>query len=289
VSNSRKILSFVLLAAVVVGLTTAVGCANNNNNSSSPRRSQRGEACETTADCNDGLSCVPRTGGGGGVCVQGEFKVTPTAKECAVVQCAQASDCCQMLASATTCATYQTECNQGSTVACTDYQTYCQCHPEKYSCDNGTCRSVCTKDTDCGGTLKCSSGQCIQCSDDSQCTGGTVCTNSLCVAPCKSDTDCSSFNVCDGSGHCTAGGCQTDRECIAETKNVTALCKSNACVVPCQTDLECGNPQDYHFYSCIKNQCIYVGCDTDKECQLYLGAQGNGTTHGQIVCRDKQQ
>ena len=60
------------------------------------------------------------------------------------------------------------------------------------------------------------------------------------------------------------------------------------CVVPCQSDLECGNPEEYTFYSCIQNQCIYVGCQTDKECQLYLGGGAQpGGKHQQIVCRDK--
>jgi len=82
-------------------------------------------------------------------------------------------------------------------------------------------------------------------------------------------------------------GCQTDRECIAATRNVEATCgKDGKCVVACQTDLECGNPKDYSFYSCISGQCTYVGCASDKECELYMGSSGTGS-QGRVVCRDK--
>jgi hypothetical protein len=36
---------------------------------------------------------------------------------------------------------------------------------------------------------------------------------------------------------------------------------------------------------CLKNECTYVGCQSDKECQIYLGTTGNGKL--QVVCRDK--
>lgn len=280
-SVRSRILGFVLFGATALGITAGVGCAKSD---STTRHSARGEECSTTSDCNDGLSCVPRAGAGGGVCVQGDFKVSPTAKECAVIQCSQATDCCPTPPAS--CASEQQSCNQGVTSACDYVNRYCKCDGSKWSCDNGSCKSQCSTTADCAvGT--CMGGQCVQCTDDAQCTNGNVCNNNLCTPPCKSDTDCSSFNRCT-DGKCVASGCETDRECIAATKNVTAVCKSNACLVPCQTDLECGNPQDYHFYSCIKNQCIYVGCQTDKECQLYLGTTGT-TQHGQIVCRDKQK
>ncbi len=278
--TTKKILAFVFFASTAVGLTL-IGCKSSD--STTVRHSARGEECATTNDCADGLSCVPRAGAGGGVCVQGDFKVAPTAKECAVIQCATATDCCPKTFP-TNCASEQQSCAQGVTSACTYYDRYCKCDGTKFSCDNSACRSRCTTTTDCGGIGTCTNGQCVQCTDDSQCTGGTVCNNNVCTPPCTTDTDCSSFNRCT-DGRCTASGCETDRECIAATKNVTAVCKSNACLVPCQTDLECGNPQDYHFYSCIKSQCIYVGCQSDKECQLYLG-QAGGTHTGQIVCRD---
>jgi hypothetical protein len=115
-----------------------------------------------------------------------------------------------------------------------------------------------------------------------------VCAHNQCVPPCTTDSECPSFNRCS-EGKCVDAGCSSDRECVAATKNVEAVCKDKKCVVPCQTDLECGNPQEYRFYSCIRNQCIYVGCESDKECQLYLGQSfnpGTGQKH-EIVCRDR--
>jgi hypothetical protein len=279
-TSTRFFVSAFLFLAV--GAAAATGCKSSD--SSSARLSQRGEECQTTADCSGSLSCVPRpNNAGGGICVDGQFNVSPTAKVCAVIECSQASDCCPT--PPTSCPTYQQECSQGIQSACTEYQTLCTCasNPSHWSCNNGSCKTQCSTNADCG-IGQCTNGQCVQCTDDSMCQNGDVCNNNICTPPCMSDTDCSSFNRCT-NGKCVASGCASDRECIAATKNVTAVCKSNTCVVPCQTDLECGNPDNYNFYSCIKNQCIYVGCQTDKECQLYLG--GTGTHHGQIVCQDK--
>jgi Cys-rich repeat protein len=282
-TTTRFFVSALLFA--VAGAATVAGCKSSD---STARQSSRGEECQTTADCAGNLACVPRpNNAGGGICVDGQFNVAPTNKECVVIECTQASDCVQPGACPTSCPTYQMECSQGIQSACTTYQQLCGgCSASHWACDNGTCKTQCTTAADCGiGNAQCTNGQCVQCTDDSQCTNGNVCNNNICTPPCMSDTDCSSFNRCT-NGKCTKAGCASDRECIAATKNVTAVCKSNTCVVPCQTDLECGNPESYNFYSCIKNQCIYVGCQTDKECQLYLGQQG-GTHHGQIVCQDK--
>ncbi len=289
--------SFVTAAVLSVmgfmSLGLGAGCKGTST-TVDVRKSSKGEVCQTTNDCADGLDCIPRASGSGGLCVKGEFNVAPTAKTCAVIQCAQPVDCCPTTPAGIDCTTLNSECQQfGPTSSyCTEYKNYCACDGSKYACTSGSCQSVCQTATDCGGgTFQCNAGKCVQCTSDAQCTGGNVCSeHGACVPPCKSDTDCSAFNRCTG-GHCSAtGGCQTDRECIASTKNVTATCaKDGTCVVPCQSDLECGNPEEYRFYSCVQAQCIYVGCASDKECQLYLGSAGSsgGGKHQQIVCRDK--
>jgi Cys-rich repeat protein len=289
--SMKSVVSAVVFSAAALGIVSA-GCKSSTT-SDSTRKSTKGEVCQTTNDCADGLDCVPRASEPGGLCVNGEFNVAPTAKECAVIQCANPVDCCPAVPQGIDCPTLNNECQQfGPTSSyCTEYKQYCACDGTKYQCTNGSCLSICQTATDCGGgNFQCNNGHCVECTSDSQCTNGLVCDDSgACVAPCKSDTDCSAFNRC-ANGHCSAtGGCQTDRECIASTKNVTATCASGTCVVPCQSDLECGNPEEYTFYSCIQNQCIYVGCQTDKECQLYLGTGGvqPGGKHQQIVCRDK--
>src|SRR3954469_20303353 len=88
------LVAFLIASFVVLG-----ACSKSSD---APRTSRKGEACRTPSDCADALSVVPSQGaGGGGICVAGEFKVTATAKECAIVQCASPADCCP--AGATTC------------------------------------------------------------------------------------------------------------------------------------------------------------------------------------------
>src|SRR5205807_8596159 len=89
---SAALFGFVSLASFAAVGATSAGCKSSSDDS---RKSQKGEVCETTNDCASSLSCVPRAGtAAGGICVEGEFKVSPTAKECAVIQCQQSTDCC---------------------------------------------------------------------------------------------------------------------------------------------------------------------------------------------------
>ncbi|MEO6573684.1 MAG: hypothetical protein ABIP89_07595 [Polyangiaceae bacterium] len=268
------------------------------------RTSQKGEECQTTADCTAPLSCVPTMGGGGGgVCVTGVFHVAAIAKECAIIACSQPVDCCPTmptLPAGTTCATLASDCTQQGpgSFACTEQKQYCTpCDDSKYSCDNGACHSHCSTDPDCNfgsttGPYKCNSGQCVICTDDSECASGDTCNTDIgqCVPPCQGDGDCPGFQRCQDS-KCTASGCKTDRECVAATHNVEAKCgKDTKCTVPCQTDLECGNPKEYSFYSCINSTCTFTGCESDKQCELYLtGGSDASTPFGSkqhITCRD---
>ena len=126
--------------------------------------------------------------------------------------------------------------------------------------------------------------------DEGEGTVGLECLSGTCQAPCQTDGDCAGFNRCL-AGKCIESGCQTDRECVAATRNVEATCGTDGkCIVPCQTDLECGNPKSYSFFSCIQNQCLYTGCQSDKDCRLLLtGASDAGTLPAKqhVVCRDK--
>lgn len=284
---------------VAAGMIAVWGCKSSDDDR---RLSRKGEACQTTNDCESGLSCVPlpatTSGGvsvnlGGGICVTGEFNVATTAKECAVIECSEAADCCPT--PSTQCPFYQAECadaGPGSS-GCTSYDRFCKCDTARLTCTNGRCGSICNLDAECGTGNKCVGGKCVQCLDDSTCQAGWTCQNGSCTPPCTSDGDCPMFQRCQ-VGKCVDGGCQTDRECIAATKNVEATCGTDGkCIVPCQTDLECGNPKAYSFYSCINRQCTYVGCASDKDCELYLTGGSSlfydagaltGKTH--VVCRD---
>jgi hypothetical protein len=130
----------------------------------------------------------------------------------------------------------------------------------------------------------------VQCANNDHCNPANqiFCLNGKCQLPCQGDGDCSGFDRCV-QGKCLAGGCQTDRECVAATRNVEARCGTDGkCILPCQSDPECGNPKDYSFFSCIGGQCRYMGCESDKECNLLLG--NTGTSGGldekqEVVCR----
>ncbi len=285
-----------LAAAAALTLGTIVFVNNNgcgDDDDEDPRRfSRKGEACQVTNDCGPGLSCAPVPGGVGGLCVTGEFRVSVTARECATIQCEEATDCCDT--PPPQCPQYLESCVDAgpSSPQCDFYEQECQCDEDHIGCEQNQCIEKCSTDTDCRSSSArvCAGGRCVQCSDDDDCGSEQQCLSGRCQAPCESDGDCAGFNRCQ-AGRCIPSGCQTDRECIAATRNVEATCGTDGkCIQPCQTDLECGNPRGYSFFSCINAQCIYVGCETDKDCRLLLtGASDAGTlppkTH--VVCRDK--
>lgn len=287
--RTKRVLALGL--AVLGGVAVvAVGC-NSSKDDEERRVSRKGEACQVTNDCADGLACGPVPGGAGGVCVTAVFQIAPTAKECVISQCKEPTDCCPVPPA--TCNALSTSCEAGVNTACTQYDQLCRCDGNKYECEQNRCRTRCLEDLDCrnsGAGNKCAGGKCAQCVENADCSPGTDCVNGTCIAPCQSDGDCPGFNRCS-SGKCVEGGCKEDRECVASTRNVEATCGTDGkCIVPCQTDLECGNPQSYSFFSCINRQCTYVGCQSDKDCRLFLtGPSDAGTlppkTH--VECRDR--
>lgn len=248
----------VLVTSVVFALTVALcgsGCGDDR------RLSRKGEACQVSNDCEEGLACVPMNGPPSGFCVLAHFDVAPLARQCAIVECVEPSDCCNGI-----------DCDLGRL------------------CEQNRCLVRCQGDDDCvaiaGG--RCSAGKCVACVSDGDC--GDIdarCVSGSCIAACKSDGDCPGFNRCS-AGRCVPSGCQTDRECIASTRNVEAKCGADArCTVPCATDLECGSPTSYGFFSCIDRRCTYVGCQSDKECRLAYGSNyDGGAPRVTFVCRD---
>ena len=251
----------VLLSVVIVAQS---GCSKDD--SAQGRTSRRGEVCQVARDCEDGLFCAPVPGGSGGMCVTGNFKIAKTAKSCVLLECTGASDCCA-----------QGGCDGGSGV----------------DCEQGKCVFRCFDDTQCssntGATQRCSGGKCVQCTSDGDCSGGRSCVNGQCQSGCTNDGACGGFDRCV-DGHCIPSGCQTDRECVAATRNVDARCGTDGkCIVPCETDLECGSPTNFSFFACIDKQCTYVGCDSDKDCRLFFTGPSDASTLPQgetAVCQD---
>jgi hypothetical protein len=224
------------------------------------------------------------------------FGVAPTGKECAVVECAVAGDCCPPPPSdcGGLLATCSADAGTPSDIACQQYNASCLCSAGRRSCEANKCISHCFDDTECAsstsGAIKCSGGTCVQCTSDRDCSNDAFCNNGRCLAPCASDGDCAGFKRCL-NGRCIDSGCQTDRECISATGNVEALCGTDgACITPCETDLECGNPKAYKFFSCVNRQCVATGCQSDKDCRLLLTGTADDTTlplNEHVVCREK--
>lgn len=284
-------------AAVLAGILVIVGQSGcgDGEDAGSLRVSRRGEVCRVTSDCAEGLSCAPVPGGsGGGVCVTGQFRVARTAKECAIVECSSATDCCNE--DLTGCTELERLCvgldaSPGSPV-CVQYREQCGCLSGSIACVAGKCVSRCEADRDCtrsGRGTRCAGGQCVQCALDGDCQPGRQCISGRCQPPCTNDGDCGGFDRCI-EARCLPSGCQTDRECIASTRNVDARCGTDGkCIVPCETDLECGNPTSYSFFSCIERECTYVGCESEKDCRLFLLGPSDASAlplNQHVVCRD---
>jgi hypothetical protein len=291
---------------IVVGGTAAFGallgavifaCGGDDKTTTEPaRQSRKGEACQVSGDCLPGLGCKANPAGGGGTCVVANFNVSVTAKECVLSECSVAADCCN-IPTGVNCSMLLMECGDSgpTSVFCQEYQAECAC--ERKDCVNDSCVTKCTSDTDCfgSGLPKCAGGVCVQCGSDTDCGSGSgsmlQCINGRCNSPCMGDGDCPGFQRCVDM-KCIESGCQTDRECIAATRDVESTCGTDGkCIVPCQTDLECGDPTNYKFFSCINNQCIYTGCQTDKDCRLALSGPSDASTlpspKDHLVCRDK--
>lgn len=300
---------FVTSFVTLGGLLLFVACGDDESKTEPIRGARKGEACQTTNDCAPGLACVPAGSNGASICVLGAFTVAQTAKECAITECTTAADCCGPPSAS--CTSYAEQCADAgpSSPFCELYESNCVCSNRE--CENSKCIQKCDNNSECTASGRiCAGGKCVRCSSDDQCgTGGTLkCVSGECQGPCQGDGDCPGFQRCINQ-QCTDGACQTNRECIAATRNVEATCGTDGkCIVPCTTDLECGNPRDFRFYSCVNNVCLFLGCETDKDCRLILeglagtsssGGGSSGTTSSggtssggfsptrHIVCRDK--
>ena len=293
VASSRK--PAVALVCLLAAAAVAVVSACSSDEAAAPRSSRRGEACRVTADCAEGLACAPIPGGAGGLCVTGAFNVRPTSKDCTIVECSSASDCCDATVAAD-CASLRDLCalqQDPTSEACVRYRTQCGCETGAVDCERGSCVFRCSADKECtaaGAGRHCTGGKCVQCALDTDCGGGKQCVNGGCQPGCTNDGDCGGFDRCV-EARCIASGCQVDRECVAATRNVDARCGTDGkCIVPCETDLECGSPTSYTFFSCIETECTYVGCESDKDCRIFLFGTSDASTLGpkqHAVCKDR--
>lgn len=87
------------------------------------------------------------------------------------------------------------------------------------------------------------------------------CEDSLCVEDksCKTDSDCLALGlqICDG-GRCVECLKKTDCDVDAEE-----TCEDGFCKKPCKYNEECPL-----FYACNDGDCVYNGCEDDRDCIL---------------------
>ncbi|MBI5534400.1 MAG: hypothetical protein HY898_16875 [Deltaproteobacteria bacterium] len=266
---------------MMVASTMILACSSDKGaDAPAPLLSRKGESCEVRNDCDPGLACVNQ------ICITSEFNVAPNANGCDIIECTQPQDCCPEMSSS--CQQYEQSCKNGDNYACQQFDQYCKCDAGSWNCDNGKCMPnlSCAQNKPCPGYLFCDVGQgkCVECLGQSDCDTSKTCVANRCVNKCNLDSDCPLFNRCENQ-QCVDSGCKTDRECMAATKNASAFCVAGTCHQPCQSNIECGNPEKaFNFQACILGQCTYLGCESDKECELFLGEQGDGK-HKQVVCR----
>jgi len=136
----------------------------------------------------------------------------------------------------------------------------------------GTCSlsgTVCDDDADCT-VQTCVSPYCrcenpeydptAEICEDPDCEGicGWTCENEQCTVDtsCNIDSDCSGLSAfCGDDGICVE--CLTDDDCEDEE------CILGRCGPECEVDTQCGL-----FEVCQDDACVYVGCQTDRECVL---------------------
>ncbi len=231
---------------------------------------QVGESCTSRADCAPGLACFNAR------CVQGSSGLAPTGKECVVIQCREALDCCPTPPA--TCATLEANClaSPGS-ASCTSFEANCVCDGSNYDCTANQCVFIqCREPVDCCPippttcpTLKdqCDldpeSTACAQYDANCVCDGSSYdCNDNVCSVrrACTTDANCLTTQVCDvAAGYCV--GCLADDDCPEGGACIDNLCESG-----CQGDEDCP-----FFNQCMDGECVEVGCQTDRECKVFTG------------------
>lgn len=235
------------------------------------------QTCSNSGDCQAGLLCINQ------VCIQNDYPVAATAKECVLVQCSGDEDCCDpddLPATPETCASYQADCELDATsTSCLFYDQLCVCQLV-CEAESSQCRPkpfVCTSDDDCGSrTCDIPSGNCVECQTDDECSSDEACIEFQCISGCVDDEDCDLFETCDtDSKRCEHTGCTSDRECILVLNRADAVCKTEdtttghpMCNVPCKENAECGTNN-----VCEDGECKFLGCETDDECVSYFKAR----------------
>ena len=248
-------------------------------------RSELGESCRARNDCVEGLICVNAT------CVDKNVDIEVTAKICVFVECGEDADCCtdyEPSIPQESCDTYKANCDTDPVYYqdyCVAYESSCVCH---HKCIDSRCETPlvinCTEDVHCATltlTPYCVDHQCMECTENEHCLlEGDECIDNVCQQPpppCVNNEQCPLMFACQ-EGDCVEVGCTTDRECFFYTGFDRSVCSSERkCTIPCEADDDCvaqdNNINGDPFWVCQTGTCVFVGCQTDEECRVYLGVE----------------
>lgn len=231
--------------------------------------SGRSQACLSSADCKDGLRCIPNAQGVG-ACVQNDYPIDPTSKECVTLECTTDASCCENFEPNFSCTLAQQQCDEDPEIfenSCEFAKSSaCTCN---LKCEENRCVSAttCEDDDDCSGSLLCSPDKkCVECigNDDCDVEDGEICKEGSCEKSCSRNEDCPYLEECK-AGECVYAGCTSDRECILSTGLANAICSEKSgkkrCSASCEDNLECGT-----LHACVDKECVYLGCDNNQEC-----------------------
>ncbi len=291
-------------AAGVGGSTTTPAETAGGDASVEVRKGERGSSCDSTNDCAEELSCVVTHDCPAGVacsnksCQPSNFEVEGTGKRCHVSDCKTTTDCCGDMPqkAPAKCERRDSICTKPTLAGCS--QVRCATAAE---CGKGTCAGQCSLDAaKCLTTADCLTNTCDTTTEPDLCSlTGTDCssftcslntcslplcncvnpeydpTNPICTDPdcegicgfvceedrCVVDTTCAADTECPlTTPYCAKGECQ---ECRTSEDCEDEACVDGHCGPVCEVDTQCGV-----FEACQANECVYVGCRTDRECVL---------------------
>jgi hypothetical protein len=246
----------------------------------------RGETCSKSADCQQGLICLPISESTGlGVCDIKTYGFTTGTNTC-YAECKTKEDCCELpLGLTTTAGTPVNSCsdllkamkpNTGAdcgdvpavTHECFLYKTYCncavanywQCTDQKRCVYSNTCDPTVTGEAMKGCPTKSRAGF-----PQATCNATTKqCAAAAATGGCKNDDECTGMAVADGAGEiCAASAAGPECVCVVA---------SGTCYRRCNAELDCAPG-----YACDATQklCKPAGeCTTDSFCATKLKNAG---------------
>ncbi len=114
--------------------------------------------------------------------------------------------------------------------------TFADCNAALPFCSNSLCEAMCDDNSQCpgfGGSAEdtiCSSGVCVQCVMNSDCSGATpVCNSNTCVQ-CVANSDCSqAAPICSSTNTCV--NCVADTDCMSDVCGSDGSCVAASAVV----------------------------------------------------------